>query len=309
MVMGVQNLQVVAVTSDGAAILVADEAGRQLRLPIDDRLRAAVRGERLSPGQLEIALTSQLSPRDIQARVRAGASVEEVAEVAGVGAERVLRYAAPVLDERRHTAQRALRAHVRTEGAAEIGPLGDVVADALRGRVTGEVRWDAWRRDDGRWLVVSRWVEADQELAALWLLDPSGRSVAAHDDAARSLAGLPSESPPSPARLAVVRDEQAAAAAAATRVPATVHEQDDTPTGPLPDLTAAAAAAPAASPSRPARAPRARVNARDDDRLWLSEISDAVVEEPARASGEGSGSRRQRPQVPSWDEIMFGRRS
>jgi hypothetical protein len=306
MVMGVQNLQVVAVTSDGSAILLADEAGRQLRLPIDDRLRAAVRGERLSPGQLEIALTSQLSPRDIQARVRAGASVEEVAEVAGVGAERVLRYAAPVLDERRHTAQRALRAHVRTEGVAEIGPLGDVVTEALRGRVTGDVRWDAWRRDDGRWVVVSRWVEADQELAALWLLDPSGRSVAAHDDAARALVGLPCESRPSPTRLAVVRDELTAAAA---RVPATVHDQDETPTGPLPDLAAAAAAAPAASPSRPARPPRSRANARDDDRLWLNEITDNVVEETARASGEGSGSRRQRPAVPSWDEIMFGRRS
>jgi hypothetical protein len=45
-----------------------------------------------------------------------------------------------------------------------------------------------------------------------------------------------------------------------------------------------------------------------DERLWLTDIADNVVEEPARASGEGSSSRRQRPAVPSWDEIMFGRR-
>jgi hypothetical protein len=300
-VVGVHELQVMAVVPDGSAVLVADGAGQEFRLPIDDRLRAAVRGERLHEGQLEIALSPQLSPREIQTRVRAGATVDEVAEVAGAPTEKVLRFAAPVLDERRHMAQQALRASVRTEGLAEVGVLGQVVTDALSARAAADsLRWDAWRRDDGRWVVVSRWAQAGTERAALWLLDPSGRSVGAYDDEARGLAGLPTESTAKPARLAVVRDGSPAA-------PATLaHPDDDTPTGPLPDLGPAAAEA--AEPPTPARSPRPGRQPVQDERLWLTDIADNVVEEPARASGEGSSSRRQRPAVPSWDEIMFGRR-
>ncbi len=297
-----RDLQVVAVTSGGTHLVVADESGEQFRLSIDDRLRAAVRGEPVRAGQLEISLASQLSPRDIQTRVRAGASVDEVADAAGVSPDRVLRFAAPVLDERSHMAAQATRALVRTEGQRELGPLGSVVTATLAARDLAEtLRWDAWRRDDGRWLVVSRWAENDQERSALWLLDPSGQSVSALDTAARALAGLDSGTTPSPtpARLAVVRDEAPAAAASA-------DEPDDTPTGPIPllDVEPTPAAASGSHPSR--RRPRQAVPA-DDDRLWLSDIAPSTGDQPAAAAAETS-NRRQRPAVPSWDEIMFGRR-
>ena len=49
---------------------------------VDDRLRAAVRGDRA--GLVQTARDSEvkgvLRPKDIQSRIRAGASVEEVAE-------------------------------------------------------------------------------------------------------------------------------------------------------------------------------------------------------------------------------------
>ena len=56
---------------------------------VDDRLRAAVRGDRA--GLVQTARDSEvkgvLRPKDIQSRIRAGASVEEVAESAGDGAD------------------------------------------------------------------------------------------------------------------------------------------------------------------------------------------------------------------------------
>jgi hypothetical protein len=302
----VRDLQIVAVTSDGTHLVVADENGEQGRLAIDDRLRAAVRGDKVREGQLEISLASQLTPRDIQTRVRAGASVEEVAEMAGIPTERVLRFAAPVLDERTHMAAQATRALVRTEGQHEVGQLGPVVVGVLSGRgVADSLTWDAWRREDGRWLVESRWAEGDLQRSGLWLLDPAGRSVSALDEAARALAGLespPAESAP-PARLAVVRDAPPAAAATPA---APVEPEDETPTGPLPVVEPAAPAATSGA-SRPGRSRGGRQDPPADDRLWLTDIADAVEEEPARASGGGS-SRKQRPSVPSWDEIMFGRR-
>jgi hypothetical protein len=302
----VRDLQIVAVTSDGTHLVLADEDGEQLRLVIDDRLRAAVRGDTVREGQLEISLASQLSPRDIQTRVRAGASVDEVAEMAGIPTDRVLRFAAPVLDERTHMAAQATRALVRTEGQHEVGQLGPVVIGVLSTRGVGEsLTWDAWRREDGRWLVQSRWAEGDLQRSALWLLDPGGRSVSALDDAARRLAGL--ETPPeaAPARLAVVRDAQPPQ----TTAVAPVESEDETPTGPVPIVPAAAPPAPAATSAsaRPTRGRSGRPDLPADDRLWLTDIAEAVEEEPARASG-GGGSRKQRPSVPSWDEIMFGRR-
>lgn len=298
-----RDLQVVAVGAGGTHIVVADGNGEQFRLPVDDRLRAAVRGDRVRDGQLEIALTSQLNPREIQTRVRAGASVEEVAEQAGVSPERVLRYAAPVLDERAHVARRAAAALIRTEGRAEAGTLGSLVEAALAEEgVAGSVTWDSWRRDDGRWVVVSRWAADGQEQVALWLLDPSGRSAAAHDDTARRLAGLPTEQRGGPTRLAVVRDEPTAPS----------HDtepdaEDETPTGPIPDLPAAVVPT-SAHPAQRRRQPRKHSERpKDDERLWLSDLADNVVEDGPDQPAPPS-ARRQRPPVPSWDEIMFGRR-
>ena len=59
-----RDLHVVAVSESGTTIVLADEAGEQFTVPIDDRLRAALRGDRVREGQLQIAMTSQLSPRE-----------------------------------------------------------------------------------------------------------------------------------------------------------------------------------------------------------------------------------------------------
>ena len=48
-----------------------------------------------------------LRPKEIQARIRAGASVEQVAQMAGVDVGRVERFAHPVLLERARAAELA----------------------------------------------------------------------------------------------------------------------------------------------------------------------------------------------------------
>lgn len=309
------TLHLVSVADNGAALLLADDSGQQYVLRIDDRLRAALRGDRLREGQLEIAMTSQLRPRDIQARVRAGDSVEEVAEIAGISRERVLRFAAPVLDERAHVADRARRALLRTDQMLELGPLGEVVETAVSGR--GEVdslRWDAWRREDGRWLTSCRWIEDDQEHTALWVLDSTVGSVTPIDDDARILSGLPTSQPTGPTRLAVVPDRTRREEQAPSAEPAA---EDDTPTGPLPSV---AEQAPQEQPGTPSAAHPARRGKRsrkaqvaDEDRLRLTDLADHVeeTEAPTRRTPGPSAerSRPQRPPVPSWDEIMFGRRT
>ena len=64
----------VALSEDGHAFVLADEVGRLLALPIDERVNSALRPERPG-GTATHAATAQdieasLSPRDIQARIR-----------------------------------------------------------------------------------------------------------------------------------------------------------------------------------------------------------------------------------------------
>ena len=61
--------------------------------------------------QLDIEVTNMLSPKDIQARIRAGASVEQVATASGSDIARIARFAHPVLLERSRAAELATAAH------------------------------------------------------------------------------------------------------------------------------------------------------------------------------------------------------
>lgn len=76
------ELRVVAVSNDGTRLVLKAADSTEYTLPIDERLRAAVRNDRARLNQIEIEVESHLRPRDIQARIRAGASAEEVAQLA-----------------------------------------------------------------------------------------------------------------------------------------------------------------------------------------------------------------------------------
>ena len=108
--------RLVGLSQDGKSLIVATESGEELAVAVDERLRAALRGDRPRLGQLEIEMESSLSPRDIQARIRAGSTLEDVAKVAGLPLDRVERFAAPVLAEREHMARLAMTSSVRRRG-------------------------------------------------------------------------------------------------------------------------------------------------------------------------------------------------
>ncbi len=358
-----RELRLVAVSDDGTRLILrTDGEESSMALPVDERLHAAIRGDRARLGQLEIQMDSQLRPRDIQARVRSGQSVESVAAAASVPLDRVMRYAGPVLAEREHVAGRARRATVRRIGGDGQPPaLEDAVAQWVsRTSVDPDtVEWDAWRRDDGRWQVSAAWQQGSDSTSARFAFDPAGRSVAPDDEEARAIAG---ERPPEPVvpagttRLSVVAgaateepldDDGADIALPAITVVEAEGEDDeldadDQPTAPVPvtarrnrrDLggrngrgerrrNGPRADEPGADPwSSPVGSVDAETSS---DRLRLSDIASRVeVEgrepsrEPAPAEDDAAdavpvrraagSARARRPSVPSWDEIMFGRR-
>ncbi|MFF4972010.1 septation protein SepH [Streptomyces sp. NPDC001083] len=185
------ELRVVAVSNDGTRLVLKAADSTEYTLPIDERLRAAVRGDRPRLGQIEIEVESHLRPRDIQARIRAGASAEEVAQLAGIPVDRVRRFEGPVLAERAFMAERARKTPVRRPGENAGPQLGEAVQERLliRGAEKDTVQWDSWRRDDGTWEVLLVYLVAGEPHSASWTYDPPRRLVQAVDDEARSLIG------------------------------------------------------------------------------------------------------------------------
>ena len=187
-----RKLKLVGLSADGRSVVFVDEAGAEFASPADDRLRAALRGDRARLGQLEIEMDSALRPRDIQARIRAGETPDAVAVLARVSVEKIMPFCVPVLAERQHLAETARRSHVRRKGVD--GPskrLGDLVAERLSGRSVdpASAEWDAWRRDDGRWSVQATYQSGESEHTAGFVFDAVGRFSLADDDEAKWLTG------------------------------------------------------------------------------------------------------------------------
>lgn len=185
------ELRVVAVSNDGTRLVLKAADSTEYTLPIDERLRAAIRGDRPRLGQIEIEVESHLRPRDIQARIRAGASAEEVAQAAGISVERVRRFEGPVLAERAFMAERARKTAIRRHGESTGPQLGEAVAErlTLRGAEKDSEHWDSWRRDDGTWEVRLAYRADGEPRSASWSYDPPRRLVQPNDDEARALIG------------------------------------------------------------------------------------------------------------------------
>jgi len=189
-----RELKVVGLDVDGKRIICeADSSGEKFILLSDDRLRAAVRGEKTGPSssQSDTEVQSVLRPKDIQAKIRSGASVEQVAAAAGVDIGRVERFAHPVLLERSRAAELATAAHPVLADGPSVLTLLETVTSALvaRGLDPEGNNWDAWRNEDGRWTVQMGWKAGLSDNVAHFRFTPGahGGTVTAFDDAACEL--------------------------------------------------------------------------------------------------------------------------
>lgn len=288
-------LRVVGVT-EGGDVVLEDQARRErFTVPADEQLRAAARGDLTRLGQIAIELESQLRPREIQARIRAGASVEQVASAAGVPQQKIERFAYPVLLERSRTADLAQRAHpVRADGP-DPRTLGEVVAHTfgLRGQEYDSAAWDSWKGEDGKWVVTLAWRAGRSDNVAHWTYQPGahGGTVTALDEHASDLVeGLPAR----PLRtvgpvIDMAREEEPVAEAPAEPLRAAAS---DTVRDRAPERAAA-------------RAPEARRPEPAESRPA------AAGEEPGAepAAEQQPGNRRTKkgkPVMPSWDEVLLG---
>lgn len=200
------ELRLVGLHDDGEHLVLAGTGGAQYRLPITDALRAAVRRDRPQLEHLRSTAAGFLPPREIQSKVRAGMTAEEIATSAGITVEQVRRYEGPVLAEREFIAQQAAATRVGRDSSSPT--LGDLVTDRLaaRGVDTTALAWDAARPDGHGWIVSVGFEVGGQDRLARWTFDHSAHALHALEDEARWLSETEIADEPIPRRhLAAVR--------------------------------------------------------------------------------------------------------
>ncbi|QNG17689.1 DUF3071 domain-containing protein [Rhodococcus triatomae] len=290
-----RELRVIGLEPDGSHVVCADPStGEKFRLPADDKLRAASRGDIARLGQIEIEMDSQLRPREIQARIRAGASVDEVAEEAGIPLAKVERFAYPVLLERSRAADMAQGGHpVRGDGPA-VETLSEIVAQAFRarGHNLDDAAWDAWRDEENHWVAQLQWQAGRTTNSAHWRYQPDahGGTIVALDDTAfdlidpdfgRPLRGLSAVAGGDPDQLELAE------------YPA--EQVSDPEVGPEPEII---------------DAETTEVEDAPVPESGSAPEPDATAANPKVAPHHATNKdKRGKPSLPSWDDVLLGVRS
>ena len=167
-----RQLRLVGIHENGSSLQVSSDDGMSYELPVDDALRSAMAEIARSRAPRNRDESSVHSPREIQARVRAGASAYDLAMEWDVPLESIVKYEGPVLAEREHIAELARRVEVsgpqtdaeyREVFGEEPADLGSMVEHRLHQLNIDSLtaRWNSWKDPEGQWIVT---VEFDSPL-------------------------------------------------------------------------------------------------------------------------------------------------
>ncbi|WP_442939999.1 septation protein SepH [Nocardioides sp. B-3] len=238
--------------------------------------------------------------------------------------EKVMVFAAPVLAERAHVAERARASSLRRKaGDTGARTLGEAVSAHLHGFNIdpGTVEWDARRREDGRWTPDGPVPHPQRKGRATFAFDMRGNFVTSEDEDARWLVGEAVRPAPAASTQASRDDLQQARARRLNAVPA-----DELPLGEDAIELVADEADPAETTMEISDQPVEAfldndqpADASEGDRAATSEVEEvaqrpsrSLEDQPTDPAADEPPSRRParkgrgRASVPSWDEIMFG---
>jgi hypothetical protein len=263
------ELRLTGKSDDGSHLNLVDNSGAEFSLRISDTLRATVNQPRLTSVSAFDAVET-MSVKEIQRRLRAGDSFEQIARDGQITVDKVERFSGPIMQEREYILDRARELVMRKDVHRIEMTFSDVVLAKLapRGVDTDEVSWNTWRLVDGTWHIELHYPNRDGNGVATWNFDLARRALGATDDngawlideeaqARPTSQGIIHSEPTHPSRIETNRIEEAFAPV--------VEERVETP------------------------------------RL-------AVIRETPTAADSQDGITA-RAKVPSWDEIMFGHKS
>ena len=179
-----QDLRVIGV--ENGALLVVSDDGERYRIPIDEVLQSKLRQSQPEPGT-----GRKLSPREIQAHIRAGMSAQDVSSITGVPLDYIQRFEGPVLAEREFVVETALSVPVHT--AVETDPMGAgrtfglVIRERLVTLGAINERWASWKDQETGWIVKLAFTAEQIDHDARWSFDPRRLSLSPLNSEATTL--------------------------------------------------------------------------------------------------------------------------
>jgi len=188
-----KDLRLTGKSADGANLELVDQAGNQYELRISDGLRATVNQPRLSAvSDIQESVTTTV--KEVQARLRAGESMDSISRTTDWSIEKIENYAGPILQERAFIISQALATQIRREPHAPY--LETAVANQLapRGVDMNTIEWNTHRTADGNWQLTLYYPlrdgsPEDAKGEAVWLFNLGRRALTAYDDGARWIGG------------------------------------------------------------------------------------------------------------------------
>lgn len=323
------NLSIVGV--EGEHLIMVSSDGERFQLPINDTLLGALR----TPGSGSSAV-HRASPKDIQAHIRRGLTATQVADLTGEDLSYIEKFEGAVVAEREFMIGQALAVGVHQKNGNET-TFGQSVRARLEEISAKEDAWVAWKEESG-WRVELVFHEGDVEHRARWSFEPRKHLLAALNDDAEVL----SRHEPMPTTL-IPRLSAVPAADGPDRFDSEIFEDSDLgETGPLleavpygrqgeasesgrmadtADLLEVlrrkrgereAASETDSEPSRhahPSTGGIRLVESEDDHTAEVTTIGGGTTDDDDDDPTPPPAGKKNRPGMPSWDDIVFGARS
>ena len=267
------ELRLTGKTEDGNHLALVDNEGNNYSVRISDNLRATVNQPRLTSVPASDA-SETMSVREIQRRLRAGESFEQVAREGQITVDKVERFSGPIMQEREYILDRARELVMRKDAYRSDLTFSDVALAKLspRGVDIDQISWNTWRLPDGIWHIELHFPNRDGSGVATWNFDMARRALEASDD-----------------NGAWLLDEELAARPTATAI---IHSEPTHPSrieDPIRDIP------------RIADLFEPVEEKQETPRLAV------IRETPSVADAQDGITARAK--VPSWDEIMFGKKA
>lgn len=269
------ELRLTGKSEDGNHLALVDSDGNNFSVRISDTLRATVNQPRLSSVPQSDSLET-ISVKEIQRRLRAGESFEQIARDGQTTVDKVERFSGPIMQEREYILGRARELVMSKDAHRTDLTFSDVVELKLapRGVDTDAISWNTWRLLDGTWHIELHYPNREGNGLATWNFDLARRALDATDS-----------------NGAWLIDEDAPVRVIS---PGIIHSE----------------------PTHPSRLEEARPVIEIPDMDDLFDLPEEKPETPrlavireAPSAADSQDGITARAKVPSWDEIMFGRKT
>jgi hypothetical protein len=285
-------LRFTKLSDDGAFLHLRDSDGIDYQIEIGDEIRDAVRQWKERPKPQEQDSNQNLTVAEIQSRIRAGITAEDLAQVTGIELGRIRKYEQPVLQERYFISEKARQTEIRrARGSAN---FNDIVQERVAngGGAVTSMRWDSWRREDGRWNIALSFMGKKGESEAHWVFDSAVATIAPLNEVARWLIDSPEE-----------LTEDVKPAPRLVAVPQTPANESDPE---LPSWVTPEGQSDPAAQTMPLPKPDLAKTSMFSPTEELTETASESASTPTESVEEKPNPKPKRASVPSWDEILFG---